>query len=120
MLVASILIRDREAAYDHMTAQAERLVAGVAEIIKARGLPWGVARLGARIEYRFSPGEPANATEGRGSADPELDRLFRLFFLNRGIMLTIFYNVALVSPETSATDIDRHNEVFEEFANAVG
>lgn len=108
-----------DAAYDHMTAQAERLRAGVAAIIEARGLPWGVARLGARVEYRFSAGEPANATEARGGADPELDRLFRLFFLNRGIMLTIFYNVALVSPETRPADIDRHNAVFAEFADAV-
>ena len=34
-------------------------------------------------------------------------------------MLTIFYNVALVSPETSAADIDRHNAVFAEFAEAI-
>lgn len=108
-----------EAAYDHMTTQAKRLEAGVAEIIAGHGLPWGVARLGARVEYRWSGGEPANATEARGGADPVLDRLFRLFFLNRGIMLTIFYNVALVSPETSAADIDRHNAVFAEFAQGI-
>ena len=108
-----------EAAYDHMTTQAERLRCGVAEIIAGYGLSWGVARLGARVEYRWGRGAPANATEALGDADPELDRLFRLFFLNRGIMLTIFYNVALVSPVTSAADIDRHNTVFDEFAHAV-
>ena len=108
-----------EAAYDHMTTQAMRLEVGVADIIETRGLSWGVARLGARVEYRWSTSEPANATEARGGADPELDRLFRLFFLNRGIMLTIFYNVALVSPETSAADIDRHIAVFAEFAEAI-
>ena len=42
--------------------------------------------------------------------------LFRLFFLNRGILLTIFYNVALVAPQVEPGDIDRHNEVFAEFA----
>ena len=108
-----------EAAYDHMTTQAMRLEVGVAEIIAGYGLPWSVARLGARVEYRWGGGEPANATEALSDADPELDRLFRLFFLNRGIMLTIFYNVALVSPATSAADIDRHNAVFDEFCQAV-
>ena len=108
-----------EAAYDHMTTQAMRLERGVAEIIAGYGLPWGVARLGARVEYRWGPGEPANATEALSDSDPELDRLFRLFFLNRGIMLTIFYNVALVSPETGPAHIDRHNAVFDEFCHAV-
>ena len=106
-------------AYGHMTEQAGRLALGVSEIIAARGLAWGVARLGARIEYRFHGGEPANATEAQAGDDPDLDRLFRLYFLNREILLTIFYNVSLVSPETSAADIDRHNAVFEEFADSV-
>ena len=108
-----------EQAYAHMTGQAERLAGGVTDIIAARGLPWGVARLGARVEYRFHDREPANATEAHAGDDPELDGFFRLFFLNRGILLTIFYNVSLVSPETSAADIDRHNAVFAEFADAL-
>ncbi len=108
-----------EAAYGRMITQAKRLEDGVAAIIASRGLPWGVARLGARVEYRWLEAEPQNATEARGGADPELDRLFRLFFLNRGIMLTIFYNVALVSPETRPDEIERHNAVFADFADAV-
>ncbi|MFP6743663.1 MAG: aspartate aminotransferase family protein, partial [Alphaproteobacteria bacterium] len=106
-------------AYAHMTGQATRLADGVSDIIAARDLDWGVGRLGARIEYRFHGGEPANATEAQAGDDPDLDRLFRLYFLNRGVLLTIFYNVSLVSPETSAADIDRHNDLFAEFAGAV-
>jgi hypothetical protein len=34
-------------------------------------------------------------------------------------MLNIFYNVSLVSPATTAADIDRHNAVFAEFADSV-
>ena len=105
--------------YAHMTGQAERLADGVSGIIAARGLDWGVGRLGARVEYPFQGGEPANATEAQAGDDPDFDRLFRLYFLNRGILLTIFYNVSLVSPETSAADIDRHNALFAEFADAV-
>ena len=106
-------------AYAHMIGQAGRLADGVADVIGARGLDWGAGRLGARVEYRFYGGEPANATEAQAGEDPDLDELFRLYFLNREILLTIFYNVSLVSPETSAADIDRHTAVFEEFADAV-
>ncbi|MEE2980242.1 MAG: transaminase [Pseudomonadota bacterium] len=106
-------------AYAHMTEQATRLADGVSDIIAARDLDWGIGRLGARIEYRFHGREPANATEAQAGDDPDLDRLFRLYFLNRGILLTIFYNVSLVSPETSAADIDRHNDLFAKFAGAV-
>jgi glutamate-1-semialdehyde 2,1-aminomutase len=105
-----------EDAYARMTAQAARLADGTCDIIVAHGLPWGVGRLGARVEYRFYPGEPANAAEAADHPDDARDALFRLFFLNRGILLTIFYNVALVAPQVEPGDIDRHNEIFAEFA----
>ena len=106
-------------AYAVMTGRAARLVTGVRDIIAERGLPWSVARLGARVEYRFHRREPRNASEATLHEDGDLDRLFRLYFLNRGVMLTIFYNVDLVSPETTVEDIDRHNAVFREFAVAL-
>ena len=105
-----------EDAYARMTAQAARLADGTTDIIAAHGLPWGVGRLGASVEYRFYPGEPANAAEAADHPDDARDALFRLFFLNRGILLTIFYNVALIAPQVEPGDIDRHNEVFAEFA----
>ena len=101
--------------YQSMTTNAARLVKAVQTIIDEFKLPWGIARFGARIEYRFHPGIPRNAREATAHHDAELEKLFRLFFLNRGIMLTIFYNVALVAPDTTARDIDRHGEVFREF-----
>ncbi len=106
-------------AFQIMTERAQGLVGGVESIIKAFALPWSVARLGARIEYRFYPQQPRNATEATQISNRELERLFRLFFLNRGLMLTIFYNVALISPETTVKDIDRHVEVFREFVELV-
>ena len=39
--------------------------------------------------------------------------------MNRGILLTIFYNVALLSPMTTDADVDRHNTVFAAFAEAL-
>jgi glutamate-1-semialdehyde 2,1-aminomutase len=34
-----------------------------------------------------------------------------LYALNRGVLLTPFHNMALMSPATTAADVDRHTEV---------
>ena len=39
-----------------------------------------------------------------------------LYALNRGILLTPFHNMALMSPATTEADVDRHTEVFPEAA----
>jgi glutamate-1-semialdehyde aminotransferase len=39
--------------------------------------------------------------------------------LNRGIMLTPFHNMALISPDTTEADIDRHTHVFRESVEAL-
>ena len=42
-----------------------------------------------------------------------------LWALNRGILLTPFHNMALMSPATTEADVDRHTEVFGEAAAAI-
>jgi glutamate-1-semialdehyde 2,1-aminomutase len=37
-----------------------------------------------------------------------------LFTLNRGILMTPFHNMALISPETTQEDVDYHTKVFRE------
>ena len=32
--------------------------------------------------------------------------------LNRGILMTPFHNMALMAPQTTAADVDRHTAVF--------
>jgi glutamate-1-semialdehyde 2,1-aminomutase len=44
--------------------------------------------------------------------DFELERFLHLYALNRGILLTPFHNMALMSPATTASDIDHHTKVF--------
>lgn len=39
--------------------------------------------------------------------------------LNRGILLTPFHNITLISPETTAAQVQRHTEVFEEAVRAL-
>jgi glutamate-1-semialdehyde 2,1-aminomutase len=101
-------------AFARMIALGERFEAGVREGIEARGLPWHVTRLGCRVEYAFSAGEPRNGGEAATAQDREIDRFLHLHALNRGILMTPFHNMALMSPATTEADVDRHTEAFAE------
>jgi glutamate-1-semialdehyde 2,1-aminomutase len=104
-------------AFARMIALGERFEQGVASVIADRSLPWHVTRLGCRVEYLFRPERPRNGSEAAEGIDHLLDRLIHLYALNRGVLLTPFHNMALMSPATSEADVDQHTEVF---AAAVG
>jgi glutamate-1-semialdehyde 2,1-aminomutase len=104
-------------AFERMIALGERFEAGVAGVIERHGLPWHVTRLGCRVEYLFGPERPRTGSEAAAGGDPLLDRLIHLYALNRGILLTPFHNMALMSPATTEADVDLHTEVFDEAAS---
>ncbi len=101
-------------AFERMIALAERWTEGVETAIADAGLPWHVTRLGCRAEYLFGPDRPRNGSEAHAAGSFALERYLHLFALNRGILLTPFHNMALMSPATSDADVDRHTEVFRE------
>jgi glutamate-1-semialdehyde 2,1-aminomutase len=101
-------------AFDRMIPLAERWTAGVQKVIDDFGIPWSVTRLGCRAEYLFGPNEPKNGTEAHDAMDFELERFMHLFAMNRGILLTPFHNMALMSPATAPEDVDLHSKVFRE------
>ena len=103
-----------EQAFERMIVLAERWTAGVEEAVAEAGLPWHVTRLGCRAEYLFGPDRPRNGAEAHAAGDFALERYLHLFALNRGILLTPFHNMALMSPATTEADVDRHTEVFRE------
>lgn len=109
--LAEVLTED---AFARMIPLGERLEEGVRGVFRAHDVPWHVARLGCRVEYRFQPHPPRNATEAEASEQPLLDGLAHLYCLNRGILLTPFHNMTLISPATTAADVDRHTEVLGE------
>jgi glutamate-1-semialdehyde 2,1-aminomutase len=100
--------------FDKMLPLAKRFEKGVQNVIDRTGIPWHVVRLGVRIEYHNTPKPPRNGGEYEVSKDYELERLMHLMALNRGILLTPFHNMALISPFTTAKDVDLHTEVFGE------
>jgi glutamate-1-semialdehyde 2,1-aminomutase len=101
-------------AFDRMIPMAERWTAGVQKVIHDFDIPWHVTRLGCRAEYLFGPNEPKNGTEAHDAMDFELERFMHLYAMNRGILLTPFHNMALMSPATAPDDVDYHSKVFRE------
>jgi len=108
-------------AYPRTISLAARFAAGVNAVISRHGLPWNVTQLGCRVEYRFQAEPARNGTEAHEASDPQLERYLHLHALNRGVLLTPFHNMALMSPATTAADVNRHGEVFgEAVAELVG
>jgi glutamate-1-semialdehyde 2,1-aminomutase len=101
-------------AFDRMIPMAERWTEGVSKAIASAELPWHVTRLGCRAEYLFGTAKPKNGSEAHDAMDFELERFMHLYAMNRGILLTPFHNMALMSPQTEAEDVDRHTKIFRE------
>jgi len=102
------------AAFARMIPQSERFEQGVAATIAGANLPWHVTRLGARAEYQFRATPARNGAEAAAAMDFELERYLHLQALNRGVLMTPFHNMALMSPATTDADVDQHTRAFGE------
>jgi glutamate-1-semialdehyde 2,1-aminomutase len=100
--------------FARMIPLAGRWTSGVEHAIVETGLAWHVTQLGCRAEYLFGPDRPRNGSEAHAAGDFALERYMHLHALNRGILMTPFHNMALMSPATTEDDVDRHTEVFRE------
>jgi glutamate-1-semialdehyde 2,1-aminomutase len=101
-----------DAAFAHMTRLATRFTDGVRAIIDEHALPWSIQQLGARAEYRFASPAPRSGGESNAAHDPDLDDYLHVYLANRGILLTPFHAMALMCPQTTDADVDRHHDVF--------
>jgi len=102
-----------EEAFARMIALGERFEEGVQQVIEAHALPWHVTRLGCRVEYLFHAERARTGAQAAAAGNEALDRYVHLYALNRGILLTPFHNMALMSPATTEADVDRHTQVFD-------
>jgi glutamate-1-semialdehyde 2,1-aminomutase len=108
-----------EEAFETMMALCDRFVAGVRAVLDEHHVPWSIAQLGARAELAFAPDPPRSGGASAALHDAALEDALHLFLLNRGVMITPFHNMALMSPATSEADVDRHTEVFAQAVAAL-
>lgn len=108
-----------EEAFEHMASLATDFTKGVQATLDQFDVPWSISQLGARAEYRFARPAPTTGEASAAAADQQLDAYMHLAMVNRGILLTPFHNMALMCPETSREDVDRHTEVFREVVGAL-
>jgi glutamate-1-semialdehyde 2,1-aminomutase len=106
-------------AFDRMIDLAKSWTVGVEQAIAEFDVPWHVTRLGCRAEYLFSRNRPRNGSQAHDAMDFELERFMHLYAMNRGILLTPFHNMALMSPATKQEDIDHHTKIFREALKAL-
>ena len=97
---------------------ATRWAEGVAASIKRFDLDWSVQQLGCRAEYWFGQ-SPKNGAQAAARVDPELENFMHLWALNRGVLLTPFHNMALLSPFHTEQDIDDHTDIFASAVSAL-
>ena len=108
-----------EEAFEAMMVLCDRFVAGVRTVLEERGVPWSIAQLGARAELHFAPEPPRSGGASAALHNAALEDALHLFLLNRGVMITPFHNMALMSPATTGADVDRHTEVFAQAVAAL-
>jgi glutamate-1-semialdehyde 2,1-aminomutase len=102
-----------DAAFAAMIEVGTGLADGVRALVARYRLPWSVAQVGARTEFRFAAPAPRTGTESAASADPELEDFLHVYLANRSVLLTPFHNMALVCPQTTAADVARYHEALD-------
>jgi len=101
-------------AFVGMIDRCTEWTAGVQAAIDEFDVPWQVTQLGARAEYSFRATAPHDGHEAAEADDFELQQYLHLHALNRGILMTPFHNMALMCPQTTAADVERHTVAFRE------
>lgn len=104
--------------FARMIPLASRWCDGVASEIDKYQLGWSVTQLGARAEYCFGA-PPRNGSEAITLMDEELEIFLHLWCLNRGVLMTPFHNMALISPASTSAQVDLHTRVFGEALDAL-
>jgi glutamate-1-semialdehyde 2,1-aminomutase len=99
-------------AFGRMISLASDLRCSIEQVIASRQLPWNVTQLGCRVEYSFQWQPATCGTAAHHGVDRELDIYLHLYLLNRGILMTPFHNMLLMSPASTAQDVALHTQIF--------
>jgi glutamate-1-semialdehyde aminotransferase len=108
-----------EAAFEKMEQLCSVWTNDVQDIIYEFDIPWQVSQLGCRAEYSFRATAPRTGKEAADADDFELQQYLHLHAINRGVLMTPFHNMALISPATTLEDVKRHTYHFRDAAQAL-
>ena len=108
-----------DAAFEKMEQLCTVWTDDVQEIINEFDIPWQVSQLGCRAEYSFRATAPRTGKEAADADDFELQQYLHLHAINRGVLMTPFHNMALISPATTLEDVKRHTDHFRDAAQAL-
>ena len=108
-----------EEAFIEMERLATQWTKNVQQVITQGNLPWQVSQIGCRGEYSFRSKAPQNGKEANAAEDFELQQYLQLHAMNRGVLMTPFHNMALMSPKTTDADVEKHLAHFSEATAAL-
>ncbi|QFR31881.1 transaminase [Ancylobacter sp. TS-1] len=94
-------------AYADMNRLADRMEAGLSQVLAAAGLPWHVARCGARVEVVRAPAPLTDGKQAKGAHYPALEAAIHLALLVRGVLISPFHDMMLASPATGEEQVER-------------
>jgi glutamate-1-semialdehyde aminotransferase len=106
-------------AFEKMEKISTEWTKDVQETIDEFNVPWQVSQLGCRAEYSFRATAPRTGKEAADADDFALQQYLQLHAINRGVLMTPFHNMALISPETTLEDVKRHTLHFREAVEAL-
>jgi glutamate-1-semialdehyde 2,1-aminomutase len=101
-------------AFEKMIAGANLMADSLEAAIEKHDLPWSVTRCGARAEIQFMPHPPKKGSEAKAAVYWDLIAYTHLYLANRGVLVTPFHNMMLVSPVTGNEDIDLLVKMWDE------
>ena len=100
-------------AFTRMCELGAQMLEGMQGVIDRHYIPWVVAGLCARAEFRFCADMPKNGTESHNAHDEDVEEWLHLVTLNNGILVTPFHNMCLVCPDTTSADVERLIDVLD-------
>jgi glutamate-1-semialdehyde 2,1-aminomutase len=101
-----------------MQRGATRLAEGLRACFARRGLPWCVTQTGARTEFQFRPTPPRDGAEAGAALDEALSAWIHLGLVNRGVLISPFHQMMLVSPVTPPAAIERLLAAFDDLLDS--
>lgn len=104
-----------EESYAKMRGAMGRLAQGMRDVISKHGVPFHLTSMGNRCDLRFQPQAARDAFDGAlGIGVGGYFEFVHMRALNRGFMIIPYYNMFLCSPCTTADDVDRWIDCFDE------